>query len=119
MRPWKTCSRALTLCALVLFAAPARAEPLFLCTPINVVEIIGSRIHVECSNSIVLDGQTITWVAVTTATADTANRFLTLANAALLNSKVFITAIPETAASNVAGCTPANCRTPVQFGIAN
>lgn len=114
-----SCALALVFGAIALLAGRARAEPLFACIPINVVEIVGSRVHAECSNSIVLNGQTITWVAIGTTNADTANRFVTLANAAFLNGKVFLTAIPETGANNVAGCSVENCRTPVNFGISN
>ena len=105
--------------AWLLGAASAKAEPIFSCIPINVIEIVGSRIHVECSNSITFGNDVISWVAIPIDDPNLANRFMTFANAALINGKRFIAVIPESSATNVSGCSLPNCRTPVQFGIAN
>lgn len=114
----RTCALAGVL-AWLLGAGAAKAEPIFSCIPINVIEIVGSRIHVECSNSITFGDDVITWVAVPIGDPNLASRFVTFANAALINGKRFIAVIPESSATNVPGCSLPNCRTPVQFGIAN
>lgn len=96
-------------------AQTARAD-WFNCQPRLVSEFIGSRIHVRCHNTITLSGNVVSYIAVSHSSAH-ANRFLSMAQAALLSGKTFIADIPASSATNVSGCPASNCRTPTVFAV--
>ena len=106
--------------SLFAFAPKASAgDSWFQCVPLQVVEIVGSRVHVQCSNSIVLNGNTVSYVSVSTTNASVAARFMATANQAFLSGKRFWAAIPTASTTNISGCSAADCRTPSQFGLGN
>lgn len=95
----------------------ARADAFFECIPDEVTEF-SNRIHVRCENSIATPaGNVIRYVAIAKTDAALAQRFLTLANAALLSGRFFLVLIPDSATGNVSGCGSSDCRTPPTFGI--
>ncbi len=108
------------LFGLGLAASPslALANTWFNCEPTEVLEV-GSRVHVRCSNSVLLGSSTVRYAAVSTSNASAAARFIALANAALLSNKLFRMYLPTSTATNVSGCLVSDCRTPTAFGVRN
>ena len=88
----------------------------FDCNVVEVGEWLGSRIHLRCSNSTVLNGQTIRFIAIG-STNSAAQRFTATGNAAAMSGRLVRVDIPTTGATNVAGCDALNCRTPTFFGL--
>ena len=118
---WKTCLASFAFAASLFGAAPSAHAIWFHCVPENVVEVVGSRVHVYCSNSIAVGSpsQTIRFIAISTSNSAVANRFMSTANAAFMSGKRFLADIPSSSATNVSGCSAADCRTPAQFGLEN
>lgn len=88
----------------------------FSCTPNEVLEV-DNRIHVRCSNSVVLDGNTIRYIAIAKTDESKAARFISLGTSALLSGKIFQVYIPTASSTNVSGCAATDCRTPTSFGV--
>jgi len=88
----------------------------FDCNVMEVGEWLGSRIHVKCSNTTVLNGQTIRFIAISSTNA-AAQRFTASGNAAAMSGRLLRVDIPTTGATNVSGCGADNCRTPTFFGL--
>jgi hypothetical protein len=92
------------------------------CNIYNVSEILGTnaRIGVLCLNPMAVNNggttQTIQFLSFATTHAS-ANRFINMANAAMLAGKALVVDIPTASTGNNAGCDAANCRTPTTFGI--
>lgn len=118
----KTFLLKLILAAAAVFAVAtplsARADTYFYCEANEVFEL-SNRIHVRCSNTITLDGDTVRWIAIAKTDADKANRFSSFATAAILSGKSFRVLLPEASTTNVSGCLTSDCRTPVAFGLRN
>jgi hypothetical protein len=103
--------------ALGLIPAQAMAG-WFACEPNEVMEL-GNRIHVRCSNTVTLDGDTVRYIAIGKSDDARSARFVSMGNAALLSGKTFIVHIPWSSDSNTAGCATSNCRSPTAFGVKN
>jgi hypothetical protein len=88
----------------------------FDCNVMEVGEWMGSRIHVRCSNTTVLNGQTIRFIAIGSTNAAAA-RFTATGNAAAMSGRLMRVDIPTTGGANVSGCGADNCRTPTFFGL--
>jgi len=99
-------------------AAPRHAHAAwFDCDVSEIGEVVGSRLHVKCNNSIVLNGQTIRYIAIS-STSSAAPRFAALGNAAVMSGRTFRANVPTTSAgapANTSGCSATDCRTPDQF----
>lgn len=94
----------------------ARASAIFPCNPTAVMDW-GSTILVDCKNSIVVNGQTITRLAYNNPSATTASRFIAFAQAAILSGEQQVLAwIPDTGTSFLQ-CDPASCRVPEFIGF--
>jgi hypothetical protein len=106
---------ALAFAGLAAFATEARAD-WYNCRPIEVLEFSG-RVHVRCSNVMTLGGNRIFFVAIKNTDDLKVQRWITLANSALLSGKIFKANIPASSSTNVSGCLAADCRTPTAFGI--
>ncbi len=87
--------------------------PWVLCTIGDItVFAIAPRIHVRCTNVILVGADPVAFFAAPgdSANALTTNRFLTLLNTALaLGKPIFVTFDPDPA-NNPADCSPTNCR---------
>jgi hypothetical protein len=109
--------------SLLLVASTAAKAADLACQPTEVAEMFSNRVHVRCANSLSVknpltgDINVIEYVAVPTSDTQRANRFITLANAALTSGKVFLVGIPLSSATNASGCSVANCRTPDSFRL--
>jgi hypothetical protein len=105
-------------------AAPAQVSPdgpptlqsiIFTCnTPILNVGVFNSpapgRVHVHCSNSIVDDGQTITYWAVKGDDSATASRFLSIFNTALATGRTLTLYYNSKDNGSAWGCNYNDCR---------
>jgi hypothetical protein len=75
--------------------------------------------HVACTNSIVINGDEIKYIALRHTDFDKLKRFQDIA-ASVLTSSVsvdFIVRIPDSGAGNIAGCNASDCREAERFGI--
>jgi hypothetical protein len=105
------------LAAGTLTASTARAD-WFICTPDQVGDWTnGTRVLVRCSNTITLNGNVVRFLMLSTTDQARANRFITLAQSALLSNKRFSADVPVSSTTNVSGCNAGDCRTPVSFNI--
>ena len=116
--------------AVLVLAAPAFADQTFDCTPSEVLEL-GNRIHVKCSTPATVvpssgsvdyrarASREIRYLAIGKTDRDKANRFTSLATAAMVSGKKFRVVIGFSSSTNTDGCNPNDCRTPSAFGIVN
>lgn len=86
------------------------------CSPAEVFEFPGQRIHVGCSNSMP-GNPNVKFVAVPVTDAASASRFVSLANAAFLAGKTFRVLVNATSSTATAGCGTSDCRIATGFGI--
>jgi hypothetical protein len=107
----------LTMLAAFLPAVPASADGYFECIPDELTEF-SDRIHVRCTNGYVTTGgQTIRYLAISKTDTARAQRFITLANSAMLSGQFFLVLVTDSASGNVAGCGSSDCRSPTSFGV--
>jgi hypothetical protein len=113
----RSISKLIVLAAVVIGTVmPASAHAaIFDCSPVEVGEFAGSRIHVECANP---NSGGIRFIAIN-STSSAAQRFVSMATSALLAGKIFRVDIPSTSTTNVSGCGASDCRTPTFFGVRN
>lgn len=108
-----------TLALMGLLAMPSMASAAwFACQPDLVTES-SNRISVHCTNSISLNGNTVTFVAISSTDTAKAARFLSVATSAFLSGKKLSVNIPSSSSTNVSGCAASDCRTPTDFGLSN
>jgi len=122
-------SASLVLAAAALFFASVAHAETFDCAPVEVLEL-GNRIHVRCADprtvtsqrgtvdSMARSARQIRYLAIGKDDTNMANRFTSLATAALVSNKTFRAVISQDGSRNTAGCNANDCRTPVAFGIA-
>ncbi len=113
-------SRKLFLAPTLLFglalpgAAPAAD---FICEPTEVAVYQG-RLHVRCSQTVNDGGDIIRFWAVSTANAQHANRFLTLAASALVSGRnLKMSYTPGDTSGAAFGCQANDCRVPWAIGL--
>ena len=110
------------LLALTLALAPVALAPMasqaawFNCTPDEILEH-SNRLAVHCTNTIVLSGNTVHYLAISKANGGVVGRFLTAALGAFMSGGVFSVDIPDTSAGNTPDCGAANCRSPQAWGM--
>ncbi|HET7437339.1 MAG TPA: hypothetical protein VFN10_21720 [Thermoanaerobaculia bacterium] len=101
----KTVIFALVVISLVAFAPAAHATN-FTCNPINVASF-ANRVHVQCGPG----AGVLVFFAVSTANPATAQRFVEISTAALVNNKsLLIQFDPANATGPSFGCAINNCR---------
>lgn len=94
----------------------------FDCKPIEVMEL-GNRIHVKCSQGAHYNpgrsgnGLVFRYFAIDKNDKEKANRFASLATAAMVSGLSFRVEYSTIKNENVPGCLPGDCRTPSAFGI--
>jgi hypothetical protein len=95
----------------LLVAPPTRADSIFLCHPYNIMDWSTTMV-VTCSNSIVLNGQTINQVAVnvTTAPAAYVSRFVSFATAAMMSDAQYLTCWIPAVGTTFGTCNASSCR---------
>jgi hypothetical protein len=104
--------------AFLSLASEAKAT-VFDCAPVEIQEVTASNlVVVRCSNSISLDGDTVTRIAMSVTSANRVQQLIMMAANALRSGKFLRADIPSSGAANPSGCG-ANCRVPDTFGVAN
>jgi hypothetical protein len=126
-----TAIRTLGVAALFLLRSPALATQFqtntnrsdsggqtvwFGCKAVEVMEF-DNRIHVRCANTKGMGQDQVRYVAIDKRDKERANRFASMATAAVLAGKVFQVNIPVGSGGNAPGCARRDCRTPVAFGV--
>lgn len=109
---------AVTIVILVAGSLTAHADG-FSCEPTEVRELV-NRIHVRCANAHTPEGHPshqVRFIAVDKDDRDLANRFASMATAALTCGLTFRVEIPSSPDDNISGCRADDCRTPTAFGI--
>jgi hypothetical protein len=86
------------------------------CQAEEVIEL-DNRVSVRCTNSIMLNGNVVVYVAIAKTDVARTGRFISLAQAALLSGRPFFVDLPVSSTSNVTGCAATDCRTPLFFGL--
>jgi len=71
----------------------------------------------RCNNTVVINGQTIRYIAVPVTDAARANRFMQLGSTALLSGKRLRGSLPTASTTNAPGCGASDCRTPDAFAV--
>ena len=118
---------SLFILVMVFAANYAQAGEWFSCAPTDIMEL-SNRIHVKCANAHHagsaseprgrMDGlPKIRYIAVATRDRAKADRFVSLATAALACGYTFRVKIPVSGQNNTEGCRPNDCRTPNAFGV--
>ena len=93
-------------------AVPNAASADWLTCNVREVGEFSNRVHVRCWNSIVVNGNTVTYLAIGKTDTTMVARFISLATSSLLSGKPFSVDVPVSATGNVSGCGSTNCRTP-------
>ncbi len=84
----------------------------FVCQPTEVAVYQG-RLHVRCSQTVNDGGNVIRFWAVSTANAQHANRFLTVAASALVSGRnLKMSYTPGDTSGSAFGCLASDCRVP-------
>jgi len=97
-------------------AASARADWLD-CIPLQVTNDDDAKVAVRCVTPVIIGGQPIEAFAISSRDPVLADRFVTLATAALLSGSAFMVDVLISPVLNVPGCLAENCRTPKSFGV--
>ena len=101
-----------------LYAAQAYAAT-FSCTPAEIRER-SSTLQVRCSNSISLNGNTVSWLALGVSDSERARRFLSIATTALVSKRRLIVDIPTVYAGQTGVlCNSSDCRIPTWFSVSD
>lgn len=108
-------SRKLFLAPTLLFGLTLSAvtpAEVFVCQPTEVAVYQG-RLHVRCSQTVNDGGNVIRFWAVSTANAQHANRFLTVAASALVSGRnLKVSYTPGDTSGTAFGCQANDCRVP-------
>jgi hypothetical protein len=88
----------------------------FGCQAVEVMEF-DNRIHVKCGNTQGMGQDQVRYIAIDKRDKERANRFASMATAAVMGGKVFRVNIPVGSSANAPGCAPRDCRTPGAFGV--
>jgi len=102
---------------LALALTPAAQADDITCTPLE-VSVFPERVHVRCTTAVGDGGDSIIFWAVSTADADNANRFITLATTALVAGRDLVLGYtPGDTSGTVFGCGANNCRVPWKISL--